>query len=221
MTLARGRVVRGDAAASAATVAPVPGSAPAIARGRRLPAPEVDARVAAARIVEEARARARALVTDAEASAAEARARAEREGREAGEAKLAAAWLRLRAAEARRDDDALDRTVALARLLAERLVGEALALDPTRVRSLARELCASIRRARRVAIEAHPDDADVLAADLGSLALDGSAVEIQADPARARGSLRVRTDIGTLDGDLAPQLERLLAALRDELRPGR
>ena len=37
------------------------------------------------------------------------------------------------------------------------------------------------------------------------------------DSARARGSLRIETDIGVLDADLAPQLDRLALRLRETL----
>jgi hypothetical protein len=43
---------------------------------------------------------------------------------------------------------------------------------------------------------------------------------VLADPERPRNSLRLDTDIGVLDADLAPQLDRLLPKLRESLGHG-
>jgi flagellar biosynthesis/type III secretory pathway protein FliH len=99
--------------------------------------------------------------------------------------------------------------------MAERLIGESLELDPGRVTAIARQALANVRRVRTVAIFAHPEDAPVLRQDIERLGLEGAAIEIHADPARSRGSLLMRTDLGTLDADLCLQLDRLAAALRD------
>jgi flagellar biosynthesis/type III secretory pathway protein FliH len=40
---------------------------------------------------------------------------------------------------------------------------------------------------------------------------------ITSDATLERGSLRLHTDLGTIDAQLRPQLERLAAALRDAL----
>jgi flagellar biosynthesis/type III secretory pathway protein FliH len=42
-------------------------------------------------------------------------------------------------------------------------------------------------------------------------------VDIRADPLLSRGSLRIHTNLGNLDAQLTPQLERLAKALRDAL----
>jgi flagellar biosynthesis/type III secretory pathway protein FliH len=46
----------------------------------------------------------------------------------------------------------------------------------------------------------------------------GHVAQISPDPARPRGSLRFETEIGTLDADVAPQLDRLAERLREALR---
>jgi flagellar biosynthesis/type III secretory pathway protein FliH len=56
-----------------------------------------------------------------------------------------------------------------------------------------------------------------LGARLGELGFDPSAIALRADPARQRGQLRLETDVGVLDADLAPQLDRLVAKLRESL----
>lgn len=217
MTLARGRVLRPEVDASGTTVVPVSAGTP-VARGRVASGAIVAAAERAARIVAEAEERARAIVAEASLAAEGARAQALEEARAEGAANVAAAWLALRTDEAARDERDLDKTVGVARIVAERLLGETLSLDPSRIAAIARQALAQARLARRVVIVAHPDDAAALDRQKGDLGLEGAAVEIHADPARARGSLRLDTDLGTLDADLAPQLDRLVAALRDGLR---
>ena len=111
-------------------------------------------------------------------------------------------------------------SVELARILAERLLGEALNLAPERIVTLAREALNQARGARRVTIVAHPDDVAVLEQSLGELGALAELTRVVSDPRRARHSLRLETDIGTLDADLAPQLERLARKLRETLRHG-
>ncbi|HEU4535613.1 MAG TPA: FliH/SctL family protein, partial [Polyangiaceae bacterium] len=127
---------------------------------------------------------------------------------------LAAGWLRLRSAEAEALRAREGQALAVARLLAERLLGRALALEPALMADLARAALATVVRARRVVLRAHPADADSLRQHLHHLGLDAAAIEVHDDPERPRGGLRAETDLGTLDADLAPQLDRLVDALR-------
>jgi flagellar biosynthesis/type III secretory pathway protein FliH len=121
--------------------------------------------------------------------------------------------------EARSVERQLDRVVELARLLAERLVGDALRLDPALVVGRARELLRAARGARGAVIVAHPEDAAVLERLLPGIGVAMDTIKVTPDPNRTRGSLRIETDIGVLDGDLAPQLERLALKLREGLGP--
>jgi type III secretion protein L len=217
MALTRGRVIPASAT-RAVTVVPGQGADRAIPRGRVV-----------AREVAAARAEAHALLEAARAEAASIRARGERErdelrqktvdeARREAEASLAAAWIRVRSEEAAQHERALGDTISLARALAERLLGEALALDETRIVALARQVLASARNARKVGIFAHPTDKAVLEREIQALGVETAAVEIHADGSCGRGSLRIRTDLGTLDADLTPQLDRLAAALRESLQ---
>ena len=113
----------------------------------------------------------------------------------------------------------LDQVVSLARLLAERLLGEALAVDPTRVVALARQALAEARGARQVTIAAHPDDVPLLERALAERQL-APPLAFVADRARARGHLRLETDIGSLDAELGPELDRLTEKLREVLARG-
>jgi flagellar biosynthesis/type III secretory pathway protein FliH len=213
--IARGKVLlREDAAAGTPVEPPV---TQGLRFGRVAPKSLVDASLEAARVLAEARSEAQRILSGAERKAADLKLRAEAEARAEAAAKLAAHALSLATYEAKADERALDRSVALARLLAERLLGASLAVAPEQVVTLARQALAEARGARRLTIVAHPDDAKLLTSSIASLGVATDTLRITADGARARGSLRIETDIGVLDADLAPQLDRLALRLRETL----
>ncbi len=188
--------------------------------GRVVPKALVDASAEATRMLGKARAEAQTLIAAAERKAADLKLLAEAEARAEASAKLAAHALSLATYEAKADERALERTVSLARLLAERLLGASLAIAPEQVVALARQALAEARGARRLSIVAHPEDAQLLSGSLASLGVAVDTVRVVADHARQRGSLRIETDIGVLDADLAPQLDRLALRLRETLAHG-
>lgn len=215
MTVTRGRIVKSaNQAALAGTVGADPGGLP---RGRIARREVVDAEARARAIVARAEQEAAKIIETAERASAGIRLRAESEGRADGAAAIAAKALALAAQEAQADERALDRAVDLARLLAERLLGEALAVDPTRVVALAREALREARGARKLTLRAHPDDAPLLERSLAELGLDQATAAVVPDASRARGNLRIQTEIGVLDAELAPELDRLSAKLRESL----
>ncbi len=184
---------------------------------KRLAREVVDAHLLAQRIVGDAEREAEAIRARAHESSALLAARAAEEAREAEHAKLAALYLALRREEERRDARDLDRTMDIARILAERLLGELLRLDPARIVALARQALAEAKGATRAVIEASPLDADALRGHVLDFGLAEGALDVKIDPQLSRGSLRVHTNLGTLDVQLTPQLERLAKALRDAL----
>ena len=198
------------------------GRKPALGRfphGRVAPKAEVDAAERARALVSRAETTAGEIVEQARREAAEARLAALVEARAEAASRVAAHALALAEREDRALERNVDRIVDVARVLAERLLGEALALEPGRVLSLARRALEEARGARQVTIVAHPDDARLIEEALSSLQA-GGALAVRSDPARARGNLRLDTDVGVLDADLAPQLDRLLPKLRESLRNG-
>jgi type III secretion protein L len=184
-------------------------------RGRVLKQPLADALERARAVVADAEARAGVIVAAGQEEARALRERAKDEGRAEGAEELARAFLALRREEAKRDEKDLSRSIDLARAMAERLIGEALHVAPERILVIAKEALRAARKARRVSVVAHPDDAAVLERDVGALGLENAAIEIHADGSRARGSLLFHTDLGTLDADISLQLDRLTAALRE------
>jgi len=187
-------------------------------RGRVLRPEDVAASEEAHRIVAAAKQRADALIAEAVEGAERLRVDARREGREQAALELTVSLLRLRREEATQGERQLDRIVLLARALAERLLGEALRVDPSRITAIARQVLAQVRKAATVEVFAHPDDAAALSREIGALGLEATVLEVHVDPERARGSLKVCTDLATLDADLTLQLDRLAVALRDTFR---
>lgn len=215
-----GRVLSRAEAENAVPMRRLPTPEPGLPFGRVVPKTLVDASAEATRMLAKARAEAQALIAAAERKAADLKLVAETEARAEASAKLAAHALSLATYEAKADERGLERTVALARLLAERLLGASLALAPEQVVTLARQALTEARGARRLSIVAHPEDATLLSTSLGSLGVAVDTVRVVADGARQRGSLRIETDIGVLDADLAPQLDRLALRLRETLAHG-
>lgn len=192
-------------------------------RGRLIPSSEAEKGkpLASAALLRQGRVVPRAIV-DAHLGAAEvtarARTRAYQEARTHVESEFAAHYLALRAREEKRAEVDLDRTVQLATMLAERLIGATLRVDRHHIVQMAQAALAEARGARRVIIEASPLDVDELRANLTAFDLPPECIEIQPNPELAAGSLSLQTDLGSLDARLSPQLERLAVALRDALR---
>ncbi len=184
----RGRVIKA-AGAPAIPADPAPPSRAV----QRIAREELDAREAAARILADAKRAAAALVDEARAKASNVAETAAREAADAEQAKLAAQYLALRAREERSAAAQLDRSVELARVLAERLVGESLRVDEQTVAKLARQALAEARGARTVRIEAHPDDLAALERHLALLNV-GQVASIVSDATLQRGCLRLHTD---------------------------
>ena len=218
--MTRGRVLTREEAQSAEPIRRPQLPERGLPFGRVAPKALVDASAEASRLLAKARVEAQSLVAAAERKAADLKLLAEAEARAEASAKLAAHALSLASHEAKADERALERTVALARLLAERLLGASLALAPEQVVSLAKQALSEARGARRLAIVAHPEDAQLLSQALPSLGVAVDSVRILPDGSRSRGSLRIETDIGVLDADLAPQLDRLALRLRETLPHG-
>jgi flagellar biosynthesis/type III secretory pathway protein FliH len=216
MTLGIGRVIKADALGGSARI-DLEIDEITLPRGQIVRREVLEAAERAQRLLASAEERATHIVSDAQRGAAELRLRAEAEGRADAAAKVAARALALRDHETRADERALERSVELARLLAERLLGESLRVAPEQVIALAKQALAEARGARRISLVAHPDDASILEQSLPALGLDPTTTKIRADAARARGNLRIETEIGVLDAELAPQLERLALKLRESL----
>lgn len=209
--IGRARIVSGGQGATTVcdpTLPDLPGG-PRLVRRELL-----EARNEGARIVLEAECRAAELVEQARRDAAAIETELRRQALEDAQAQLAAAWMALRTAQARADRDHAERTLTIARLLAERLLRSQLALDPTRLVPVAREAIAQFWGAQSVTVRGCPVDIAVLRAHVDELGVPPASLDLVEDPDRAPGALLIRTRVGELDADLALQLDRLVESLR-------
>ena len=95
------------------------------------------------------------------------------------------------------------------------LVREELSATPAHVRGRVRDVLRRVRRARRLQLTVHPEDAPLLG-DLDALgdAVElRTAVELHTDPGLERGSALVESDLGDLDARLEIQVDRLARTL--------
>jgi flagellar assembly protein FliH len=215
--IGRARIIRRGDAAQAVPIAGERGAAARaaqLARPRIIVRPIAEARAEARALLDRARDEAQQILARAEAAANDlilqhnARARADALCLVVGEA------LELRKRQAELSKSVLDRSVDFATLLAERLLGEELALAPERVRALARQALTEAAGARHAIIVAHPRDAAELRAGLHSLGSLLDSIGIEDDAELSRGHIRVETELGVIEADLRGQLERLANQLR-------
>lgn len=209
MGLTRGRVLpAAEAHTSLASLAPLAPPSPL----RR--AAQVQAHDRALALVAGAHEEAAATLRAAADEAAALRKRAVAEGQAEAEAALAARWVDLKRAEETWHQQREGDLLAVARLLAERLLLRSLDLDPRTITDLTRQALAPLRRARRLLFSVHPDDAEALRAGLASLGHDAALIEVHLEPTAPRGAVHIVSELGSIRAELAPQLDRLLAALR-------
>lgn len=183
---------------------------------RTIPGAIVDAHHDGEQIIARAREEAASILANARTNAVELADQTRTDAREREMARLAAKHLTVRAFEAQTEERSIARTTELAVLLAERLLGEALRLDPDVIVKVAAEVLREARGARRIRIDVHPNDMAALSAALSPL--DGAALDISTSADLGPGSVLVHTDVGTIDGRLSTQLSRLAEALREALR---
>ena len=211
----RGRILRGEAADGAH-----PFTLPAGTRAaatRRLGAVEAVSLRRARLLLAQARNDAERIVEDARRRAdeveLEARARAQADALATVAATLARAAARERAV----DTQALERSLALAELIAERLLKEALGLSPALRLQLAQTALEETAGARSVTLEVHPEDVEVLERGLTANGV-GRSLTVMAAGDLSPGDLRIVTDIGTIDARLGSRIERLAQRLKESLR---
>ena len=109
------------------------------------------------------------------------------------------------------------RTVELAILIAERILGSALAIRPELVCDV---VAGALRRALtrdRLAIDVNPADVDVVRTWLASNSAESGVIEIHAERRVAPGGCVVRTSEGEIDAQFSVQLERAGEVLRQAL----
>ncbi len=177
-------------------------------RDRVLPAVLLDARAQADQIVASALVEAEQTRTTAEQEAIGIRETAFREGAERAASEAAA----LLQQASQRHVGALEvsesQVAALAVAAAEQILRAQIDLRPEAVQTIVRAVLDTAKRATRLRIRVHPDDAAVVSAMAG---LEGA--QLEEDDTLGRGDCVVQTELGALDGRLSVQLEALRRAL--------
>lgn len=111
----------------------------------------------------------------------------------------------LERARAQELDRVRDELAELAGSIAKRAVMNALEVDPSAVRALAKQALDRVRRATQITVRVHPSDREHLEG------LDVACVE---DASLAPGDCVVESELGAVDGRIEARVDRLVAALR-------
>lgn len=213
--LKRATVIPALRATEAEVVAPnvVPSRRATVVQGKVLEAKE-----RATALVEAAQARAEDIVAQAEQRAKTMAQEAAELGRAEAYAEIIARTAAIGELEARADERNLERSVSLARLLAERLLGERLLLHEDTIALLAQQALSEVRAARSVRLLANPQDAVRLQERLGTM---HAGLVVAPEATLARGDFHIVTDVGTIDAPLGERLELLASKLLASLKKGR
>jgi flagellar assembly protein FliH len=110
--------------------------------------------------------------------------------------------------------------VDLALLLAEKIVGGVIAVEPERVVESVRGALRSLVERERITVLVHPDDLDVVRAAMDELRATLGGVEhceVQAERRVSRGGCIVRTPEGDVDARVETKLERAREAVEAAL----
>lgn len=113
--------------------------------------------------------------------------------------------------------EAKDAALVLARRMAEKIVGHAVAVDAEVMRDIARRALATVGLGRsEVRLRVHPEDLRALQGGRGACAALGATADLSlaADPSIGRGGCIVETATGRLDARLDVQLDALEQVLR-------
>ena len=214
--MARARIIKAGIVSATAVTAPA-SSAPRqqIIRREVLHAEEL-----AQEILGTAHEKAKQVLSEAVQTASELATNAELEGFEQGRASAVKAALAFASLEAQADQRAADRSLQIARILAERLIGKALELDPATVVSLAEQALAEVRGAHRIVLMCNPGDAAALAELQGNGSVSGSSVDLQPTADQQRGHVSITTNVGNVDASIGSRLDVLIEVLKDSANGG-
>ena len=167
----------------------------------------------AQQVLLDAQAQAHATVAAAEQRADSIRQQATTAGEQDGRARLAVELLAWNRACHSVESTQLSGATEVAGLLAERLLGAELELDPGAVIQLAKEVLKGARSARSITLYLHELDLPLLAGRKDELGIEDADLQLKEDRDLARGEVIVESELGLLDGRFSVQLERLLQHL--------
>ncbi len=155
-------------------------------------------------------------VARARSEAAALRAEAVEAGRAEGLASVAALRVEAAAAASRAGRAEADAVAALGVEIARTIVGEVARIDRSVVERALADALGRFRRARRVLVRVHPDEAEAARGVLARWAGEGQDVAVYGDPEVGPGGVIVETERGQIDARIETRLDALLAALRGD-----
>jgi flagellar biosynthesis/type III secretory pathway protein FliH len=214
VTLSPARVIR---ASEAKAEVLVPAHSPTERRARIIRRERLQAEEQAASILGRAQQQAEHTRQQAEEASVRIRAEAEQQGYREGLARAAHEAVERIALEHKHDTDHGKRLVQLARLLAERIVGRALAQDEALLQQMALTLLEEVRGARRITFRCSPEAVAALEQAVRSFGTHAE-IRVEAEPALGPGDFELRTDVGTLEGSLGARLDLLANKLAEGLK---
>ncbi len=179
---------------------------------------QVQAQEAAEHIREKARTDAEKIRTEAQQQAQQLRAQAHAEGYAEGMARATAECVKLATIEAQLDSRSLQRSVEMARVLAERLLGREMATDPSAISAMAAQVLSEVRGASRITLYVSPIDHAELSNQLGQLGVSSAAMSLEQDEALSSGDFRLATNVGSLEATLGSRLALLSQKLHESLK---
>ena len=191
---------------------------------RFVPVEVAEARASAASILRDAGSRGADLIAAATAEAEAIRARAHAQGREEGLRTVEVELLRLHRLRGELLASVQVRRAAadLAAAMAERILGEALAVEPGRWVALCARAVASLRQTRVAVLRVHPSRAGLLrsrVADLRGATRRPLDVTVREDRGVPPDGCLVDSDLGTVDARLETQVSLLREALLEGTSP--
>lgn len=201
-----------------------------IGEKKPLPSPKIlkrevyDAGREAREVVNLAQEKARQIIDEAERE----RERITEEARQEGIAKGLAEWNEILARAARRAEELSDgweeTMLRLAVKVAEKIIGEQLALQPEAVVGIVREVLKGTRAGRHMTIQVNESEAHEVRSRIDSLKELGitSEISIVASQSISRGGCVVESELGIIDARLETQLkclENILLRGASEARP--
>jgi flagellar assembly protein FliH len=140
--------------------------------------------------------------------------------REAALAEVTALLVAARADAERVRAEAKDAAVVLARRMAEKIVGHAVAVDSALMGDIAAQALAAARaKAGAVVLRVHPDDLPAVEASRARWGAGTLVVRVTADISVGRHGCVVETPVGRVDARLSAQLDALERALRARGEP--
>jgi flagellar assembly protein FliH len=135
------------------------------------------------------------------------------------EQELAEKFVELAVLRARVLEQSQSDIIALAQILAERVIAAELTTRPECILNLAKQTLKEARGAHCVVLHAHPTAVEMLSREIEDLASNCAAqIQVQPDPDLAPGDLQLKTDVGVIDARITTQIANLAMTIRETFR---